>query len=77
MLINQFNLLNDLDKQKTVSAAGTFLGYYQECGHMNDIYKIFNFYVEFAYDIYASEGVLITANLNLEKLPVMVKILDL
>ncbi len=76
MLIKQFNLLNDLEKEKTVSAVGIFLGYYEEHGYMSDIYKLFNFYVEFTYDIHKNEGVLITTNLNPEKLPVMVKILD-
>ncbi len=76
MLIEQFVLLSDLEKQKVVSANGIFLGYNEDKGNTCDIYAVFKFFVEFDYDIYQNEGVTSTACRNLEELPALADILQ-
>ncbi|MEJ7768858.1 MAG: hypothetical protein WKF89_13670 [Chitinophagaceae bacterium] len=72
MLIAQFQLLNDDQKEQVVWDSAMFLGNYDEGNTICDAYELFDFYVAFCYYLDRQEKAVITAHIYADQLPLMV-----
>ncbi|MEO5998165.1 MAG: hypothetical protein ABIN89_15580 [Chitinophagaceae bacterium] len=77
MTIEQFKLLNDSEKEQAVWRDGVFLSNYDEWNSMFEVYKLFNFYVSFCYQLDKNEMAEITAYVYLDELPLLIKAYNL
>lgn len=74
MTIEQFNLLSNTQKENAISNNGIFLENYDEGNKQCDVYKLFEFYVAFCYEIGKNEPAQITTRASTDELPNLIKI---
>ncbi|MEO5995295.1 MAG: hypothetical protein ABIN89_01275 [Chitinophagaceae bacterium] len=74
MQIEQFHLMNYVDKEESIWLDGIFLANYDEGNTMCDVYQLFNFYVAFCYELHRNEKASITAHILPDELPLLIQI---
>ena len=69
MKIDQFLLLSEPEKEELVWEEGFFLATYDEGDIMCDVYRLFDFYVTFSYELHKNETTNITVHPHQDGLP--------
>ena len=77
MTIDQFNVLNDAEKEQAVWRDGIFLSNYDESNSMFEVYRLFDFFVSFCYQLDKNEMAKITAHAHSNELPLLIKAYNL
>ncbi len=71
MKLEEFQLLNDKDKEIVVWNNGVFLKNFNDGTYVCDVYKLFEFYIAFYYELHKLKRAKITAAVCQEALPVV------
>ncbi len=69
MKLEEFQLLNDKDKEIAVWNNGVFLKNFNDGTYVCDVYKLFEFYIAFYYELHKPKRAKITAAVCQEALP--------
>lgn len=77
MTIEEFELLNEAEKEEAVWNGGIFLINYDEGKEICDVYELHDFFVSFCYELNRNEKAQIIAKPHPDQLPHLFKIMNI
>lgn len=68
MKIDHFKCLHEVEQEEVIANAGTYLTNYVEGDYIYDVYKLYQFYVIYSYDVTKNKNQSISAFMGSEHL---------